>query len=40
MHPDHYDFIVKALKLFLVALIIIYSFKCGRIVYRAIHSVD
>jgi hypothetical protein len=38
MHPDHFDFIVKMMKAFLLASIAIYSFKCGRLTYEFLFS--
>lgn len=32
MHPDHFDFIVKMGKAFIISMIVIYAFKIGRIV--------
>lgn len=35
IHPDDHDKIVKALQFFVAALIVIFSFKCGRAAYQA-----
>jgi len=36
MHPDHFEFILKMMKAFIIASIVIYSFKLGRLAYEAI----
>jgi len=33
MHPDHFDFIVKMAKAFVLSMIAIYAFKVGRTIH-------
>lgn len=34
MHPDDHDKIVKALQIFVMLLIAIFAFRCGRAAYQ------
>ena len=40
MHPDEHALIIKLIRAFVLIVIAIYSFKCGRIFYEMVNQLN